>query len=489
MFNLTQLHKYRESNRLEAKKAVGGLPNSVWETYSAFANTNGGMILLGVEELPDGSLVAVELDNPEKLVKEFWDIVNNKNKVSRNILFDKHVQIEDIDNKRIVVIEVPRAERTVKPIYLNNNPLSGSYRRNGEGDYRCTEETVRAMFRDNDSKTQDMRVLEKLPLSVFDYDSLRGYRNSMQVTRPGHVWERLEDIEFLSKLGAVDIGEDGERHPTAAGLLMFGFENEILKEYPQYFLDYQENSALHTPRRWTDRFVSSSGEWSGNVFDFFYKAYNKLIQNPKIKIPFKMKDGLHRVEDTPVHKALREALANCLTNADFYGPRGLVIRNNADEIIFENPGSFRVSISEALSGGVSSPRNSVIMKMFSLLDIGERTGSGIQLIYQAWKEQNWNEPKYVEMFEPDRTILTLSVTSDEDVPVNDPVNDLVNDPVNKIQSDILNILKKNNSATYAQIARKVNISEATVKRNLKKLQELKLIKRIGSDKTGHWEVL
>jgi len=484
MLDFNKLEVYKENNRLEAKKAVGGLPNSIWETYSAFANTNGGVILLGVEESPDGSLSAVGLDNPEKLMKEFWDIINNKNKVNVNILFDRYVRIEQINDKSVIVIEVPRADRAFKPIYLNNNLLTGAYRRNGEGDYRCSEEMMKAMLRDNGSKTQDMLVLDNLPLSVFDYDSLRGYRNSMQVTRPGHVWEKIDDIEFLSKLGAVDIGEDGERHPTAAGLLMFGFENEILKEYPQYFLDYQENSAPHLPQRWTDRFVSSSGEWSGNVFDFFYKAYNKLIQNPKIKIPFKMKDGLHRTEDTPVHKALREALANCLTNADFYGPRGLVIRNNADEIIFENPGSFRVSINEALSGGISSPRNSVIMKMFSLLDIGERTGSGIQLIYQAWKEQNWSEPKYTEKFEPDRTVLTLNFTGSSD-----PINDPVNDPVNKIQSDILNLLKKNNSATYAQIARTVDISEATVKRNLKKLHELKLIKRIGSNKTGRWEVL
>jgi hypothetical protein len=99
----------------------------------------------------------------------------------------------------------------------------------------------------------------------------------------------VDDIEFLKKLGAIGIGEDGKRHPTAAGLLMFGFEYEIMQEYPQYFLDYQETFEPHNKeQRWTDRIVSSSGEWSGNVLDFFYKVYNKLIQNPQIKIPFKI---------------------------------------------------------------------------------------------------------------------------------------------------------------------------------------------------------
>jgi len=161
-------------------------------------------------------------------------------------------------------------------------------------------------------------------LDAFDCDTLRAFRNRMRSSRPGHVWDALDDIEFLQKLGAVNIGADDRRHPPAAGVIMFGYEHEIVREYPNYNLDYQEH--YDNDLRYTDRITSSSGEWSGNVFDFFFKVYNRFIQHTRIKTPFRMTGSLTRVDDTPVHIALREALTNCVSNADYYGEHGLVPR-------------------------------------------------------------------------------------------------------------------------------------------------------------------
>ena len=155
MIDFSKIEQYRENNRIEAKKALGGLPKSIWETYSAFANTHGGIILLGVEELADKSFRTVDLPDPEKLIKEFWDIANNPNKTSVNILSSKDVFVQEVDGNHIVVINVPRAERSYKPVYVDGNPLC-TYRRNGEGDYRCTKEEYQAMVRDASVKTQDI---------------------------------------------------------------------------------------------------------------------------------------------------------------------------------------------------------------------------------------------------------------------------------------------------------------------------------------------
>lgn len=142
-----QLHKYRENNRIEAKKAVGGLPRSIWETYSAFANTGGGVILLGVaEDKKDKRLYPVDLPDPQRLIAQFLELVENPRVVNRNILTSKSVAVEEADGKEIVVIRVPRATRKQKPVYIGGDPYFGTYRRSGDGDFRCTEEEVKRML-------------------------------------------------------------------------------------------------------------------------------------------------------------------------------------------------------------------------------------------------------------------------------------------------------------------------------------------------------
>ncbi len=150
---------------------------------------------------------------------------------------------------------------------------------------------------------------------------------------------------------------------------------------------------------------SSSGGWSGNVCDFYFRVYNKIIKD--VKVPFKMSGG-ERVDDTPVHKALREALANCLINADYHGLRGVVIRKESDKLVLANPGYVRTGKKQMRIGGESNLRNKALMKMVNLINIGERAGSGVPNIFNVWADEGWEEPVIEERFDPDRTVLSLS---------------------------------------------------------------------------------
>ena len=162
-----------ESVTLECKRAKTEVPKSVWETYSAFANTVGGVILLGIEENRKETDIKkrfqiIGVDDAQKIVKDFWNTLNS-DKVNENILTGSDVDIVEINGVQIVYIHVPQADWRIKPIYLNvfvkpnpdelarmvrrengtlkrnGNVYKGTYRRNHEGDYHCTERQVRAI--------------------------------------------------------------------------------------------------------------------------------------------------------------------------------------------------------------------------------------------------------------------------------------------------------------------------------------------------------
>lgn len=362
LFDISKFDSYKEDNRREVKKANGGLPVSLWDSYSAFANCYGGVIILGVVENKDGSwhTTGLKAADKEKLIKQFWDTINNRKKVSANILKDDDVEIYDVNGDLIIVIHVPMAKREEKPVYVNNDLFGATFRRNHEGDYRCTRLQVKTMLRDQAENTMDMEVLDEVPMEDLNYETIQGYRNRHRTLKPGHPFERLNDSEYLRSIGAAAISrEDRQLHPTAAGMLMFGEEYNIVRHFPEYFLDYRE--MLDPAIRWTDRLQSSSGEWSGNICDFYFRVYNKIIMDVK-------------------------------------KPKKLVL---------ENPGYIRTGKIQMCKGGESDPRNKSLMKMFNLINIGERSGSGVPNIFNTWEDEGWKEPVIEERFDPDRTILTL----------------------------------------------------------------------------------
>lgn len=143
----SKLEGFREDGHIEAKEALGGLPESLWETYSAFANASGGVILLGVGENPDKSFRILELLDPRELIDEFWAILRDPDLVSVNLLTETDVQVLRDEGKCIVAIFVPEASPSQKPVHLLRDPWRHSYRRVGEADKRCAKEEVEEMLR------------------------------------------------------------------------------------------------------------------------------------------------------------------------------------------------------------------------------------------------------------------------------------------------------------------------------------------------------
>ena len=527
-----------ENAAVEFKRAKGGVPADFWPSYSAFANTDGGTIILGVRE-KDGKREIEGLSDVEKTVADIWNAVNNAEKISANVLFNESVYPVEVDGKQLVVVEVPRAERTVRPVYVGADVFKGSYRRNGEGDYHCSRETVEGMIRDKCAETADNCVIDEMTVADLNADTIRRYRMYFSQLRPGHVWSGLSDEGFLMKIGAAVRGRDGVVHPTMAGLVCFGDFNEITNVLPYFFLDYREH--LLPDVRWTDRVCSGDANWSGNVFDFFFRINQSITAG--VKVPFKIaSDNVTRVDDTPVHKALREVLANALIHADYHGRRGIVIDKSPKRLEVSNPGTLRMSKSVAIAGGTSDARNGKIFNIFSLVRIGERSGMGLSSLYGVWEKEKFTAPSIVESYEPDRTKVIVEFEADEselgvktpEVGVeNSEVREktsevrekkaevrektsevrekrLVSEGENLVSEDansdfevlmgayrndfrenarkVLSVIAGDPEIDTTGLKQKLGVSEASVWRAIRAMKEVGLLVREGGDKGGKWIV-
>ncbi|MFB9898583.1 RNA-binding domain-containing protein [Hallella seregens] len=487
-FDLQQIASLRENNRLEAKRARGGVPHSMWETYSAFANTEGGVILLGVDETRNHQLMVTGVDAPQTYIRDIWNTVNNPQKVSVNILTERMVYAERVDGKDIIVVEVPRADRSLRPVYLNKNPESGSYRRNFEGDYHCNKEQISAMYRDASEVTMDRKVLVSKEIDAFCRETIIDYRGRFKAFHPSHVWNQLDNEQFLRHIGAVQwSGEDLRFHPTLAGLLMFGFDFEILQELPQYYLDYREE--FDPGVRWTHRLVSSSGDWSGNIYDFFWRVYPRLRQN--LPVPFAVDGGVNRIDEPRTHLAIRELLLNALAHGDYFGRRGFVVVNAPSGIRIANPGDMRVSLDVALEGGVSDPRNSMVMRMFSLVGIGDRAGSGMPDAISALREELHAEMSCRVSLDPDRTTLDIQFGKPL-VKAPSADNPLINGPsVDKNADKMAQILAFINGwgeVKTAEVAQAFRLSMTQSRYYLQKLIEANQIVACGGNRNRSYKV-
>ncbi len=206
---------------------------------------------------------------------------------------------------------------------------------------------------------------------------------------------------------------------------------------------------------------------------------------------------------TLMHNAVREALVNCLVNADYYLSRGVLIDSYDDKIVMKNPGLSIVGKRQMLRGGDSEPRNANIMKMFNLLGFGEHAGSGVPDIFSIWEQAGYVEPNIEEFFgntetnEPDKTVIMLPlVEKDQEILQKQPNKQPKKQPKTKKETEIeervaqvLAIIRENPTISRSAIATLLSISESQVRTAIENLRTNEVIKREGSLRNGKWIII
>ncbi|MCC8127917.1 MAG: hypothetical protein LIO92_11075 [Clostridiales bacterium] len=229
-------------------------------------------------------------------------------KVNENILVDDDVYVVQNGDIAVLVIHVPRADYTARPIYKGENPYKGTFKRNHEGDYHAKEYEVRAMIRDQSTEGND-------------------------------------------------------------------------------------------------------GTWENNLFNFFMKVSPKLTGD--LKKPFVLKN-MQREDDTPLHKAIREAFVNLIIHSDYRMDAGVLkIVKKDDGFVFTNPGSLKLPKEQIYRGGNSKARNPRMQAMLRFVGFGDNAGSGFPDILRVWKDNGWPQPELEEDIVMNQVTLTLKISAAE----------------------------------------------------------------------------
>ncbi len=405
---LNQLMENKESGIVEFKSAKGGFPGSFWQTYSSFANTHGGVIILGVKE-KDGlfTLDGLTQEQIVKYRKDFFDSAHNSNKINRCIISEEDVQEVEFNGMYVLFFYIPQVNVSLRPIYCGTDPYKGTYRRDWEGDYFCSPEEVSSMYADaNLSQSRDARIIENFGIDDLDMSSVKQYRILFDKANPDHVWSSLETEDFLKKINVLRSDRKTKQEGvTIAGLLMFGTYSSLTEALPNFFPDYQEKQT--DGNRWINR-ICPDGNWESNLFQFYRKIL-PILQGflPK---PFKLEDNMRQGE-TSAHVAVREAFTNCLVHADYSINASLNVYKFPNYILFSNPGTLLISIKQYYKGGESVCRNKLLQTMFTFLGSAEKAGSGTDKIMHGWDEHNWKRPSLCEKSHPNKVELTMVMES------------------------------------------------------------------------------
>ena len=176
-----------------------------------------------------------------------------------------------------------------------------------------------------------------------------------------------------------------------------------------------------------------------------------------------------------------------------------MIEKEFRKLKLSNPGTFRISVDDAISGGISDARNGRIFNMFSLIKVGERSGMGLCDLYTNWKNSGYEKPVIEESIEPDRITLTLQIEI-EKANVTNVANDVAN-----VVNDVVNVANMNEGtetdkkvyvyitshkkATTKEIATALGLNVRTVQRSVKELEASGFVKKSGTRNNIEWIIL
>ena len=373
-----------ETNNIEFKKAKDGVPENLYDTFSSFSNTSGGIIIFGVDEKNNYAICGIT--NPDIFQKKITE---------QSLMMEPKIRpiitICEYDGKIIASAEIPELDVFNNPCYYSGKgKMKGSYIRVGDADLPMTDYEIYS-FDAFKYKTEDeLRSKERIEKDIFNEIFINSFLDKIISVKPNLI--NLDRDTILKMNGIID----KNNYPTVCGILNFG-------KYPQIFSPNLDIVAVRCSTNEYGvedqngiRFLDNK-RLDGTISEMLKLAISFVINNIKKATRINDRGIREDVLEYPI-KAIREIILNSLIHRDYSihtenEPIRLTIFD--DRIEISNPGGLygRLSIDE-LGKVHSDIRNPFIASILEILEVTENRYSGIPTIYAEMKKAGLMEPKF-----------------------------------------------------------------------------------------------
>ena len=480
------MQKYQtETDKIEAKTAEKGCPQKCYDTISAFANKDGGIIIFGINE--NNNFKEQDVYNVNDLQKQITSLCTTslEPKIRPEFL------VLTYNGKKLLAVKINELPQKKKPCYYKNVGIhKGSYIRIGDSDEHMTDYEIYNLQSYTDDIKEDLRPIKRAEFEDLNQDKIQQYLEKIKDKKPN--LSKFSDEKIL-KLNGIIENSTGKIHPTLAGMMVFG-------EYPQGYLPQLFIACVVVP----GRKLGDVGEL-GQRFDDNERVEGTIEEMLDKSLAFVRRnigtmviiDDDGKRTDIPHYpmKALREAIANALIHRDYsINTEGsyIYLRIFDDRIEILNPGGLYGNnrIENLGTDNILDVRNNTIIRLLEeTTDIVENRHTGIATMRDEMKKMNLPEPEF-ENLRGTFKVTFRKEKSDETVKnFTGNCTDNFTENFTDREIKVLELLKVNPSITQLELANELKTSRRTISTVLSKLKEKGKIERVGSDRKGSWKIL
>ena len=472
-----------ETDNVEFKIDIPPKSEKYMKSVVAFANGNGGRLVFGVE------------NNTWNVVGFSKEEVFQKMDAITNAIFDScepkitpNVAIQEVEEKAIIVVEIiPGMQR---PYYIQSQGImEGTYVRVAGSTRHAEKYQVQELILEGTNRSYDQLecegVLSEEEISTF-CDKL--YAHALELCTSDEMKAQIHKVgknQLLSWKLVVE--KDGICHPTNGYFLLAGDSYD----FPEARIQCAVFKGIVR-----DIFITRK-EFAGSIYEQIDEAYHFVLQH--INLGSRI-EGVARqdIYELPI-KTIREIISNAVCHRSYLTPGKIQVALFDDRLEVTSPGMLNSEITiEKMKTGLSKIRNKGIAAAFSYMNVVEAWGSGIPKIFREAKEYGLREPELIDMGSDFRVNLyRKEAMVDQNGIIHPKLNDTndTNHDTNHDTNDtdhmilVLQLIRENPHITQKELKSKVKVSIATIKRLMADLQKDGRITRIGSNRSGKWQVM